>query len=256
MRNIFPCNDVSILELAAKTMGRLAVSLGVKRGEYVEVEIKRAFEWLSEERSESKRLSAVLILRELAIAMPSYFYQHISGFFQNIHTALRDPKEQIRETAAKALRAAFVVTSQREQPDQSNKAHWYSDCYTEAMTSFSDHNLRGLNRDEHVHGALLILNELLRCSNATWEKKYTTLMQKLDAEQETSDEMLSLSSKLHSTWASQSFSEEKNSPLGIYESNICKKLMQEKYEKIASGKCDLNLYKSLSHKNNNFSSNK
>ncbi|CAH2044014.1 unnamed protein product, partial [Iphiclides podalirius] len=104
------------------------------------------------------------------------------------------------------------------------------------MTSFSDHNLRerGLNRDEHVHGALLILNELLRCSNAAWEKKYTTLMQKLDAEQEISDEMLSLSSKLHSTWASQSFSEEKNSPIAIYESNICKKLIIERYEKIAS----------------------
>ncbi|XP_068617992.1 serine/threonine-protein kinase mTor-like [Battus philenor] len=236
LRNIFPSNDVSILELAAKTMGRLAISLGVKRGEYVEIEIKRAYEWLSEERSESKRLSAVLILRELAIAMPSYFYQHIGGFFNNILTALRDPKEQIREMAAKTLRAAFVVTSQREQPDQSNKAHWYSECYEEAMTSFSDQNTRerGLNRDEHVHGALLIFNELLRCSNAAWEKKYTMLMQKLDAEQDVSDEMLSLSSKMHNVWTSQNFSEEKYIPMGIFESSICRKLIVEKYEKIAS----------------------
>ncbi|KPJ18654.1 Target of rapamycin [Papilio machaon] len=235
LRNIFPSNDVSILELAAKTMGRLAVSLGVKRGEYVEIEIKRAYEWLSEERSESKRLSAVLILRELAIAMPSYFYQHISGFFHNIHSALRDPKEQIRELAAKTLRAAFVVTSQREQPDQSNKVQWYSECYEEAMTSFSDNTIRerGLSRDEHVHGALLILNELLRCSNAAWEKKYTMLMQKLDTEQDVSDEMLSLSSKMHSSWTLQSF-DEKHTAVGIYESNICRKLIVEKYEKIAS----------------------
>ncbi|XP_045537112.1 serine/threonine-protein kinase Tor [Papilio machaon] len=235
LRNIFPSNDVSILELAAKTMGRLAVSLGVKRGEYVEIEIKRAYEWLSEERSESKRLSAVLILRELAIAMPSYFYQHISGFFHNIHSALRDPKEQIRELAAKTLRAAFVVTSQREQPDQSNKVQWYSECYEEAMTSFSDNTIRerGLSRDEHVHGALLILNELLRCSNAAWEKKYTMLMQKLDTEQDVSDEMLSLSSKMHNSWTLQSF-EEKHTAVGIYESNICRKLIVEKYEKIAS----------------------
>ncbi|XP_013148241.1 PREDICTED: serine/threonine-protein kinase mTOR-like [Papilio polytes] len=235
LRNIFPSNDVSILELAAKTMGRLAVSLGVKRGEYVEVEIKRAYEWLSEERSESKRLSAVLILRELAIAMPSYFYQNIGGFFNNIHSALRDPKEQIRELAAKTLRAAFVVTSQREQPDQSNKVHWYSECYEEAMTSFSDNTVRerGLSRDEHVHGALLILNELLRCSNAAWEKKYTMLMQKLDTEQDVSDEMFSLSSKMHNSWTIQSL-EEKHTSIGIYESSICRKLIVEKYEKIAS----------------------
>lgn len=237
LRNIFPSNDVSILELAAKTMGRLAVSLGVKRGEYVEVEIKRAYEWLSEERSESKRLSAVLILRELAIAMPSYFYQHIGGFFNNIHSALRDPKEQIRELAAKTLRAAFVVTSQREQPDQSNKVHWYSECYEEAMTSFSDNTVRerGLSRDEHVHGALLILNELLRCSNAAWEKKYTMLMQKLDTEQDVSDEMFSLSSKMHNSWTIQSL-EEKHTSIGIYESSVGRKLIVEKYEKIASGK--------------------
>lgn len=217
-------------------MGRLASSLGIKRGEYVETEIKRCFEWLAEERNEGKRLSAVLILRELAISMPSYFFQQINGFFNHIMRALRDPKDQIREAAAKVLRAAFAVTSQREQPEQSNKAHWYIQCYEEAETSFGDHGIRerGLNRDDHVHGALLILNELLRCSNAAWEKKYTSLMQKLDPDLDSHDEMSSLSPKIQGSWSLSHYSDEKNQPL-IFESSICKKLIEDNCEKISAG---------------------
>lgn len=228
---------MSVLELAAKTMGRLATSLGIKRTEYVEFEIKRAYEWLSEERNEGKRLSAVLILRELAITMPSYFYQQINGFFSNIMIALRDPKEQIREAAAKALRAALVVAAQREVPE-SSKTRWYLECYDEAMSSFSDQAARekGLSRDDNVHGALLILNELVRTSNANWEKKYTMLMQKLDADQDITDEISPLNTRLHISWSSQHFSEEKNQSTVIYESAICKKVILEKYEKICAGK--------------------
>lgn len=237
LRNIFPTNDVSVLELAAKTMGRLAGSLGIKRAEYMETEIKKSYEWLSEERNEGKRLSAVIILKELAISMPSYFYQQINGFFTHIIIALRDPKEQIREAAAKAMRAALVVTAQRESPEQNVKLRWYSECYEEAMSSFSDQLSRekGLSRDDHVHGALLILNELLRCSNSEWEKKYTMLMQKLDADQDVSDEMSSVNVKIQLSWASQHLSEDK-SQTTIYESNVCRKLISEKYEKICSGK--------------------
>ncbi|XP_045500144.1 serine/threonine-protein kinase Tor-like [Colias croceus] len=236
LRNIFPTNDIGILELAAKTMGRITVSLGIKRGEYVENEIKRAYEWLAEERSEAKRFSACFILRELAITMPSYFYQHINGFFNHIRIALRDPKEQIREVAAKALRAAFVVTSQREVPAQYKRAHWYIQCYEEATSSFSDHSIRdrGLSRDDNVHGALLILNELLRCSNSTWEKKYTDLMQKLDAEQDVLDEMSSLNPKVQCAWNYQNYPGDKSQTPIILESSICRQLITEKYDKMSS----------------------
>ncbi|XP_046969780.1 serine/threonine-protein kinase Tor-like [Vanessa cardui] len=233
LRNIFPLNDINILELAAKSMGRIATTLGIKRGEFVELEIKRAFEWLAEERNEGKRLSACFILRELAIAMPSYFFQHINGFFNYIMLPLRDPKEQVRDAAGKALRAAFVVTAQREIPEQSNKAHWYIQCYEEAMASFTDTAARErvLCRDDHVHGALLIFNELLRCSNSNWEKKYTALMQKLDSEQEITEEISSLNRKNHPL--SYYNYDERNQSISIFESSICKKLITEKYDKIA-----------------------
>lgn len=233
---------MSLLEQAAKTMGRVTTSLGIKRGEFVESEIKRAFEWLVDERNEPKRLSAVLILRELAIATPSYFYQQINGFFNHIINGLRDPKEHIREASAKAMRAALVLTAQREIPEQSNKAHWYIQSYEEAMKSFAEvaGRERCLTRDDHVHSGLLILNELLRCSNAAWEKKYTLLMQKLDAEPDISEDITTLQSKIQGSWPSQYFSDDGPQQPVIHESAICKKLVTEKYEKICVGKFFIN----------------
>lgn len=42
------------------------------------------------------------------------------------------------------------------------------------MSGFDEGNLRekGVNRDDRIHGSLLVLNELLRCSNAEWEHKF------------------------------------------------------------------------------------
>lgn len=240
LRNIFPSSDASVLELAAKTMGRLAASLGVKRGEYVEFEMKRALQWLNEERNEGKRLSAVLIFKEFAIAMPTYFFQQIDSFFNHIMIALRDPKAQIREAAAKALRASLVVAAQRESSKHSHKAHWYIQCYEEAIKSFTDSPIRerNLSRDEHVHGALLILNELLRISHATWEKKYTNLMQKLHSEQENADEISTINTKLIQYWGKASNVPNETVYVQLntfYESSICHQLINENYEKICSG---------------------
>lgn len=245
LRNLLPSSDVGVMELAAKTVGRLATVSGVKRAEYVEFEVKRAFEWLSEERNEGRRHSAVLLLKEMAIAMPTYFYQQVSGFFDHILIALKDPKQQIREAAAKALRAGLVVTAQRESAKQSTaKPQWYNQCYEEAMISFEDIPIKekGITREDRVHGGLLILNELFRCSNATWENKYTALMQSLDTQKDNtvSDDII-ISSKIHSPSVKRGYlsdgfkTENVQYPVPIYESEVCRKLLTAKFEKICQG---------------------
>jgi hypothetical protein len=47
------------MELAAKTVGKLALVSGTYTAEYVEFEVKRAFEWLGGDRHEGKRHAAV-----------------------------------------------------------------------------------------------------------------------------------------------------------------------------------------------------
>lgn len=116
-------------------------------------------------------------MRELAVANPTFFYQQVSSFFGHIFTAIRDAKPLIREGAGQALRAALIVTSQREGAKSGSKPTWYKQCYDEAMSCFGEIPMKekGVTKDDRVHGALIVLNEVLRCSNAVWERKYTSL---------------------------------------------------------------------------------
>lgn len=77
LRNLLPSNDVGVMELAARTVGKLSLISGTFTAEYVEFEVKRSFEWLASDRVENKRHAAVLVLRELAITMPTYFFQQV-----------------------------------------------------------------------------------------------------------------------------------------------------------------------------------
>ncbi|XP_060521647.1 serine/threonine-protein kinase mTor [Cylas formicarius] len=181
LRNLLPSHDVGVMELVAKTMGSLAMVSGSKASEYVEFEVKTALEWLSGDRNESKRHAAVLVLKELAIALPTYFYQQVSQFFDLIFWAIQDPKQAIREAAIEALRAALIVTAQREttKHNQKGASSWYKQCY-DMSGEFLTVDRGERTKDERVHGSLLILNELFRCANASWERKYVTLQESID----------------------------------------------------------------------------
>lgn len=63
LRNLLPSSDIVVMEMAAKAVGRLALASGTYAAEYVEFEVKRAFEWLSGDRHEGRRHAAVCIDR-------------------------------------------------------------------------------------------------------------------------------------------------------------------------------------------------
>ncbi|XP_023161122.1 serine/threonine-protein kinase Tor [Drosophila hydei] len=180
LRDLLLINDVSVMEIAARSLVKLANMPGSKGAESFDFDIKKAFEMLSGDRQEYRRHAAVFILRELAIALPTYFYQQILTFFDHIFNAIFDPKPSIRESAGEALRAALIVTVQRESTKQSSEPQWYKICYEEASNSFNTDVLpgkeqKGMTRDDRIHGGLIVFNELFRCANANWERRYTTL---------------------------------------------------------------------------------
>ncbi|KOX79033.1 Serine/threonine-protein kinase mTOR [Melipona quadrifasciata] len=201
LRNLLPSNDVGVMELAAKTVGKLALVSGTYTAEYVEFEVKRAFEWLGGDRHEGKRHAAVLVLRELAVSMPTYFFQQVTPFFELIFNAIRDSKPVIREGAVEALRAALIVTAQRETAKQMHKSQW--------------------------------------CSNIQWERNYETLMERLNcSSQQNENDILSLMPRLKTTivskWSSSS-QRSTNSQQTLYpahESAVCRCLMQERLDDI------------------------
>ncbi|EDW88237.2 LOW QUALITY PROTEIN: uncharacterized protein Dyak_GE18612 [Drosophila yakuba] len=180
LRDLLLINDVSVMEIAARSLVKLANMPTSKGADSFDFDIKKAFEVLRGERQEYRRHAAVFILRELAIALPTYFYQHILTFFEVIFNAIFDPKPAIRESAGEALRAALIVTAQRESTKQSSEPQWYRICFDEANGSFNadlaaGKDQKGVTRDDRIHGGLIVFNELFRCANATWEQRYSSL---------------------------------------------------------------------------------
>lgn len=152
LRNVMRGSDHTSMFVAARAMGRLAQPGGTLTAELVEAEVKSALEWLQLERSENRRLAAVLILRELAKNSPTLMYQWIAQIFEVIWYALRDTKVLIRESAAEAISACFEIISPR---DSQMRQLWFGRVYDEIFKGFA------MQTVEAVHGSLLTMKELL-----------------------------------------------------------------------------------------------
>ena len=59
LRNMHPCNDVGVMVMRARAVGRLAQVGGIFSADYVEFEVKRALECLDGDRNEGRRHDAV-----------------------------------------------------------------------------------------------------------------------------------------------------------------------------------------------------
>ena len=70
---MLPSNDVSVMELVAKAVGRLAQVGGTYAADYVEFEVKKSLEWLSGDRHEGRRHAAVT-LYYIQNCLNSYFF--------------------------------------------------------------------------------------------------------------------------------------------------------------------------------------
>ncbi|XP_076451616.1 serine/threonine-protein kinase mTOR-like isoform X2 [Babylonia areolata] len=259
LRNMFmPCGDAVVMEMTAKAMGVLALSSGTFAAEYVEFEVRRALEWLSNvERNEGRRHAAVLILKELAVNTPTFFFQQVQQFFDCIFTAVRDPKLIIRESAVEALRAALALTSQRETKN-TQRTQWYRQCFDKAEEQVDEAQLkeRKMTKDEWVHGSLLVINELLRCSNMEGERLRQEIedvtAQQISHERSSKDWVTSndMGSKMRSNGTVSALQQlqQKSSPLAIFssggknsshkapvsESKCCRDLMQSNFDKVCN----------------------
>ncbi len=80
-----------------------------------------------------------------------------------------------------ALRAGLIVTAQRETSKQMRHQHlqWYNLCYQEALQGLKQYEGGGgtqaqgdkrVTREDRVHGAIMVMLELMRCSNSEWER--------------------------------------------------------------------------------------
>ncbi|EXJ69012.1 FKBP12-rapamycin complex-associated protein [Cladophialophora psammophila CBS 110553] len=158
LRAALKSNDYTVLDAASRALGHLARPGGAYTAELVEAEMTSAFEWLQpESKQESRKLAAVLLIRELAKNSPTLVYGFIPQIFELIWNALRDPKDLIRRIAAQSVSACFGVMVARDTQFQN---HWFAKIYSKTLEGFRPNT----SVDETL-GSLLILNELLQQGN-------------------------------------------------------------------------------------------
>ncbi|KAK5939777.1 phosphatidylinositol kinase- protein kinase tor1 [Knufia obscura] len=158
LRAALRSNDAAVLDAASEALGHLARPGGAFTAELVEAEMTSAFEWLQpDSKQESRRLAAVLLIRELAKNSPTLVYGFIPQIFELIWNAIRDPKDNIRRAAAESVSACFGVMVAR---DSAFQAQWFQKIYTRALEG-----LRSTTNVDDIHGSLLILKELLQQGN-------------------------------------------------------------------------------------------
>ncbi|KAK4762122.1 hypothetical protein SAY87_030006 [Trapa incisa] len=157
-------HDESVLILASRVLGHLAKVGGAMTADEVEYQLKNALDWLRGERIEYRRLSAVLILKEMAENASTVFNVHVQEFVDAIWVALRDPRLEIREKAVEALRACLLVIEKRE-------TRWRVQWYYRMFEATQE----GLTRNapiHSVHGSLLAVGELLRNTGEFMMSRY------------------------------------------------------------------------------------
>ncbi|KAG7401837.1 phosphatidylinositol kinase- protein kinase tor1 [Phytophthora boehmeriae] len=149
-----PSAEPPTLRLAAKALGHIVSTGGTSLIEFVEdYHVKPALEWLKNETFHVRRHAAVMILKELSINAPSTSFRYMDKYFDFIWSAFWDSKLVVRVSASESLQSCFMLIQQRES---NRKTSWYNRALDEAEGAFKR------NSSEATHGALLILNELLR----------------------------------------------------------------------------------------------
>ncbi|KAL2917300.1 phosphatidylinositol kinase-related protein kinase tor1 [Polyrhizophydium stewartii] len=152
LRNVLPGTDPQITVLAVKALGRLASPIGALSTDFVETEVKRAFEWLQGDRNEARRYASVLILRELVSNAPTIIYSFVPQILDLVWVGLRDPKVSIRESAADALSECLALVQARENQ---LKRQWYRKIFEETQKGFK------MTSIDAIHGSLLAVREIL-----------------------------------------------------------------------------------------------
>ncbi|KAL7686574.1 putative serine/threonine-protein kinase ATM [Plasmopara halstedii] len=149
-----PSADPPMLRVAAKALGHIVSTGGTSLIEFVEdYHVKPALEWLKNETFHVRRHAAVMILKELSINAPSTSFRYMEKYFDFIWSAFWDSKLVVRVSASESLQSCFMLIQQRES---NRKASWYNRALDEAESAFKR------SSSDSTHGALLILNELLR----------------------------------------------------------------------------------------------
>ncbi|KAJ2473934.1 phosphatidylinositol kinase- protein kinase tor1 [Coemansia sp. RSA 2322] len=119
----------------------------------VESEINRSLEWLGGERSEVRRMTALLIIEVLCTGASSSLFTYIPKILTLLSPHLRDHKTEIRLAASRALGACLSMLPGHEM---NSRSQWLNFLFEEQQRA------QGSGSVEGCHAALLICQEMVQ----------------------------------------------------------------------------------------------
>ncbi|KAJ7899711.1 phosphatidylinositol 3-kinase [Mycena leptocephala] len=168
VRHLLPNPDASLILAASKTLGHILAVGGPGFGEsFMEPEVQAAILLTasthggSSERNNSLGMACyarVLILKELALNMPSQFVPHLPAVLDGAVLApLHDSRLVVREAATQLLAACLEISTQRERQTHGQTQ---AGVHLQKILADAQAGLR-YTQPEVIHGSLLAYHELL-----------------------------------------------------------------------------------------------
>ncbi|KAJ6555230.1 phosphatidylinositol 3-kinase [Mycena sp. CBHHK59/15] len=151
VKHLLPNPDPNLILAASKTLGHILAIGGPAFGEsFMDHQVPAAITLMqSQSDKQESRYAGVLILKELALNMPTYFYTHITLVLDNILGPLRDTRVIVRESTAEFLAACLEIGAQRERQAHAPASPYLSKIFADAQAGLK------LSQPEIIHGSLL-----------------------------------------------------------------------------------------------------
>lgn len=164
VKHLLPDPDVNLMLMASQTLGKIVFAAsksmnhvpsagGAFNESFMDHQVPAAINLIQPDKQESSRYAGVLILKELALNSPTYFYAHIGLVFDNILVPLRDQRLVVRDAAAELLAACLEIVAQRERA--AAKSPYLANIYRDAQAGLRQ------TQPEIIHASLLAYRELL-----------------------------------------------------------------------------------------------
>lgn len=165
LKSLLPSSNITVMKLAASTLGKLLQPNGTLTSDFIEYEIKTSIEWLStlpertslNSKQENKKHAAILIISTIAKNSPYTLYPYINTLLKNIWRVIKDNNKLLRIDSAITLRQCLLVIQKRSEKLLNE---WIDKFLQMCVPEIKSNNM------ESVHGCLLIYKEFLQINGA------------------------------------------------------------------------------------------
>ncbi|KAG8833646.1 phosphatidylinositol kinase- protein kinase tor1 [Serendipita sp. 399] len=171
VKHVLPTSEMPVMTVAATTFGKILHVGGPSfTGSVIEMEVQRALDLMTQDKTEHGRFAGVVILTEIAVHASSQFANYVNLTLEKVVYPLRDPRESVRKAAATLLSKCLLIVANQEKIP---KPQIFTYILNEAQKGVKS------TYPEVIQGSLLMYRELLMTTNLFMEEYFIDTCEKI-----------------------------------------------------------------------------